>query len=704
MTRRAWSFSALLALVFAAAAVPAFADEGMWTFDNLPVRQLKERYDFTPTPEWVEHVRHSSVRLNDGGSGGFVSPEGLLLTNHHVALGQLQKVSNEKKDFVRDGFFARTRAEEMKCPDLEVNLLVSTEEVTARVNGAIDAKAPIEVQNKQRKAEMARIEKESTDKTGLRSDVVKFYEGGEYWLYRYKKYTDIRLVMAPERQAAFYGGDPDNFTYPRYDLDFAFFRAYEDGRPAHTKDYFRFNPQGPAEGDLVFVTGNPGSTDRLTTVKQLEYQRDYLLPAILEKLERRLDALRQYSARAPEQVRRAQPSIFGNENSVKAFIGELSGIKDPGMMAKKVSDERDLRARVAKDPALASTLGPAWDHIALAQREAIRRFKDRTYHSSYVSDLARLAHTIVRYVAEVEKPNETRFEEYRDSALESMRFELFSPAPIYPDLEEVVLADALKESFEKLGPNDPYVKAALEGRSPAEEAHELVSQTKLADVAERKRLIEGGVKAVAASTDPFIAWARRIDPIYRELRRWGEDHIESVEAIEGGRIAKARFAAYGRSTYPDATFTPRLSFGKVAGYDQGTSRVPWRTTLYGLYDRADSFGGREPFDLSPMEAKRRGALALSTPVDFVTTNDIIGGNSGSPVLNRKGEYVGLVFDSNIQGLAGNFAYSEVQARTVAVHSAGILEAIKNLYQMQGLANELLGHAPAVKLTRRVATR
>jgi hypothetical protein len=700
MTRRYLPLAVLIASIFAATAL---ADEGMWTFDNLPLRQLKERYDFTPTSAWVEHVQLSSVRLNDGGSGGFVSPDGLVLTNHHVALGQLQKVSSEKMDFVKDGFFAHTRAQEMKCPDLEINLLVSTEDVTARVTGAIDSKAPIDAQNKQRKAEMSRIEKESTDKTGLRSDVVELYQGGEYWLYRYKKYTDIRLVMAPERQAAFYGGDPDNFTYPRYDLDFAV-RAYENGRPAPTKNYFRFSPDGPKDGDLVFVTGNPGSTDRLSTVKQLEYARDYFLPAILEKLDRYLRAYRQYSARGPEQTRRAQPLIFDEENSVKALTGELAGIGNPELMAKKVAEERDLRARVAKDPALASTLGPAWDRIAVVQREKVRRFKERTYHSSFVSDLARLAHTIVRYVAEVEKPNETRFEEFRDSALESMRFRLFSPAPIYPDLEEVVLGEALAESQEKLGKNDPYVKAALGGRSPAEEVHELVANTKLADVAERKRLVEGGVKAVEASTDPFIVWARRIDPIYRELRRWGEDHIESVELIEGGRIAKARFAAYGRSTYPDATFTPRLSFGKVAGYDEGTTKVPWRTTLYGLYDRAESFAGKEPFDLSPMEARRRADLSLSTPVDFVTTNDIVGGNSGSPVLNRKGEYVGLVFDGNIQSLAGTYAYSDVQARTVAVHSAGILEALRNLYQMPGLIDELLGHAPAAEHRAKPATR
>jgi hypothetical protein len=675
------------------APVAARADEGMWTLNQLPLEQLKERYGFVPSAEWIEHIQLASVRLNDGGSGGFVSPNGLTLTNHHVALGQLQKVSNDKTDYVKHGFFARTAAEEMRCPDMEMNVLISTQDVTTRVLGAIDPKVAPDQQNKQRKAEISRIEKESNDRIGLRSDVTELYQGGEYWLYRYKKYTDVRLVMAPEQEAAFYGGDPDNFTYPRYDIDFAFFRAYENGKPAKTPHYFRVNPAGARDSELVFVVGNPGSTDRLRTLKQLEYERDYAEPVYLEKLKRRLQAYQAYSARGSRQRREAQDRIFSVENSIKAVTGELVGLNNPALMAKKATDERDLRARVAKDPATAMAYGAAWDRIAMAQRQRIRRFKESNYRTIGSSRLAGIASTIVRYVAEVAKPNEKRYEEYRDSGLESLRFYLFSPAPIYPELEEHILAEVLQESLDKLGPNDPHVKAALGSSSPKDVAHALITGTRLADVAVRKTLVEGGVKAVEASDDPLIVWARKLDPVYRELRDWGENNLESVEALEGNRIAKARFTVYGRSSCPDATFTLRLSYGRVAGYEEGTTRIPWRTTFYGLYDRAESFGNRPPFQLSPLEKERRADVNLATPVDFVTTNDIIGGNSGSPVLNRDGEYVGLVFDGNIQSLAGAYAYSDEQARTVAVHSAAIVEALRKIYRMPGLLEELLGPAP-----------
>ncbi len=685
--RPAAATGALLAALLAP--TPVRSDEGMWTLDHLPTQQLQEKYAFTPTAAWVEHVRLGSVRFNDGGSGSFVSPNGLVLTNHHVALGQLQKVSSEKKDFVEHGFFARTAAEEMRCPDLELNVLVSTEDVTARVLAAIQRGAPAKTQNEQRKAEMARIEKESTDRTGLRSDVIELYQGGEYWLYRFKKYMDVRLVMAPEQRAAFYGGDPDNFTYPRHDLDFAFFRVYEKGKPVRSSHYFRWSRAGAKEGELVFVSGHPGATERQLTVKQLEYIRDYELPTQLEKLELRHKAYLAYAARGPEPERRAKDRIFGIENAIKAEIGYLEGLRNPTLLAAKAAAEKDLRARVARDPKPAATAA-AWDRIAFAQREKIRRYKESSYRTVFSSRLAGIAVQIVRYVAEVEKPNEKRFEEYRDSALESLRFGLFSPAPIYPDLEEAMLAVVLQESLDKLGPRDPHVRAALGGRTPKEVAHELIAGTRLADVEIRKQLVAGGTKAVETSADPLIAWARQIDPSYRELRKWREDNIQSVEKLEGGRIAQARFAAYGKSAYPDATFTLRLSYGKVAGYSQGTTRVPYKTTFAGLYDRAASFDSQPPFDPSPLEVQRRADVDLYTPLNFVTTNDIIGGNSGSPVLNREAELVGLIFDSNIQGLVGDFVYGDEQARAVAVHSSGILEALRKIYRMGALADEVTG--------------
>ncbi len=716
--KRAGAAAAVVAAASLGVQTLTCADEGMWTFDNLPAAQLKQRYGFEASQEWLDHLRLSSVRFNDGGSGAFVSPDGLVLTNHHVALGQLQKVSSAKADYVRDGFFAREASKELKCPDLELNVLVSLENVTDRVLGGIDKKASDKVQNEQRKAVMAKIEKDSTEKTGFRSDVVELYQGGEYWLYRYKKYTDIRLVMAPEAQAAFYGGDPDNFTYPRYDLDFAFFRVYENGAPVHPQAYLKWSRGGAKEGELVFVSGHPGSTDRLKTVRQLEYERDYHLPDYLRILRRRRQALYDYAKAGSEQERRAKDGIFGIENAIKAISGELEGLQDKTLMARKKEQEDslrqtvlggsvasskkwetgELRDAVAAVPGVSPALpfvGDPWARLALAQDKLISRHKQLIYRSFALSKLAAFATTIVRYVEEVQKPNDKRYKEFRDSALESLNFRLFSPAPIYKDREEAVLADCLAQSLEELGPNDAHVKAALGGMTPQAKAHELVAGTKLDDAKFRETLIKGGAKAVAESTDPMIVWARKLDPSYRELRKWSEDEIESVEALEGNKIAKARFAMYGKSTYPDATFTLRLSFGRVAGYGQGTTQVPYKTTFYGLYDRAASFDGKAPFNLPEKVAKAKTAVELETPLNFVTTNDIIGGNSGSPVVNAQGEYVGLIFDGNIQSLVGRYAYSDEQNRAVAVHSSGILEAMRKIYKMDALADELLGRTPAL---------
>ncbi len=666
------------------------ADEGMWTLDNLPAAQLKERYNFEATPEWLEHVRLASVRFNDGGSGSFVSKDGLVLTNHHVALGQLTKVSSAKKDYVKDGFFARKPSEELKCPDLELNQLVSFENVTERVLSEIDKKASDKEQNDQRKGAMAKIEKESTEKTGFRSDVVELYQGGEYWLYRYKKYTDIRLVMAPEQEAAFYGGDPDNFTYPRFDIDMAFFRVYENDRPVHPANFFKWSKAGAKDGELVFVTGHPGSTDRLKTARQLEYERDQHLPDYLKLLHSRRAAFYKYSELSAESARQAKDRIFSFENSIKAITGELEGLQSPKLMDRLQKNEKDVRNAVAAKPELAADYGEAWSRIATATDELSKRHKQMTFRGQFGCKLAGLATTIARYVAEVKKPNEKRFEEYRDSALESLNLRLFSPAPIYAGLEEACLADAFRQSLAELGVDDEYVKASLGGKTPEDAAREAIAGTALTDPAVRKALISGGEKAVAESNDPLIKWARAIDPSYRELRKWYEDKIQSVYALEGNKAAKARFALYGKSTYPDATFTLRLSFGRAMGYELGTTKIPYKTTYYGLYDRSASFDDQEPFKLPPLVAAARSKVDMSSPLNFVTTNDIIGGNSGSPVFNRDAEYVGLIFDGNIQSLVGRYAYDDVQNRAVAVHSAGIMEALKNIYGMKGLAEELTG--------------
>ena len=670
-------------------AMPVFADEGMWTFDNPPTRLLAEKYHFTPTQEWLDHIRLSCVRLNDGGSGSFVSPNGLLLTNHHVARGQLQKNSTKEHDYVEDGFYAATPEQEMKSPDLEVNVLASMEDVTARVNAAVaGAKSPAG-EFAARKAVIADIESESQRKTGLRSDVVTLYQGGEYWLYRYRKYTDVRLVFAPEQQTAFFGGDPDNFTYPRYDLDMALFRVYDNGKPLQTRDYLKWNAKGAGDGELVFVVGHPGSTQRMNTVAELELERDVMEPAILRMFKDRIAVLRRYSAQGAEQARQAASLIFNSENSQKAFLGRYQGLLDKAVMDKKQREENEFKARVMANPDWKAAYGGAWDAIAQAQARFAPRAKETRFRSLNCS-LAQIAMIVVQYVTEIKKPDGERLDGYHESQLDSLRFSLFSRAPVYPGLEIARMSGSLAQALAELGPNDAFVSAALDGRSPMDAASAAVNGTRLADPAFRKQLIDGGEAAVAASTDTMIVQARRVDPMRRELVKWIEDNVSSVEQRAGEQLGKARFAVYGKNTYPDATFTLRLSYGAVEGYPMNGTKAPPKTTMFGLYDRAASFDYKDPFQLPSRWVKGRDKLDLSTPLDFVTNNDIIGGNSGSPVINRAGEIVGLIFDGNIESLVGDFVYDPTTNRAVAVHTGGMTEALRKLYNAPALVRELLG--------------
>jgi Peptidase S46 len=693
MLKKLVGISALLLTISLIQTSSCFSDEGMWTFDNLPIAQLQEKYNFTPSQQWIRKVQLGSVRFNNGGSGSFVSPNGLVITNHHVAFGQLQKMSTAEHDYVRNGFYAKTNSDEIPCPDLELNVLISTQDVTARVQNAVDKKASDKKQNEQRKAEIAKIEKESTDATGLRSDVIELYHGGQYHLYRYKKYTDIRLVMAPELQAAFFGGDYDNFTYPRYTVDMAFFRVYENDKPIKSPAYFKWNVNGAKEGELVFMPGNPGKTERLLTMSQLEFRRDYALPILLKKLNAARKAYYDFSALGDENARRAKEEIFGVENSLKYRTGLLEGLQSEEFLSKKRDAEASFRAKVKENKELSKLCGKSWKNIAKAQKELTKRFKQYLYviNSRGEAKLANIAKQIVLYVEEMQKPNTKRYAEYRDSALESLRFRLFSKAPIYSDMDKYMFADELKLTLEELGQNDKYVKAALNGQSPEEVADYLVENTKLFDSDFRKQLVDGGIKAVERCNDPMIVWARKIVPIYRELRNWYENEIESVETAEAEKIAKARFAVYGTSIYPDATFTLRLSYGKVASYKLNTTMIPYKTTFYGLFNRAESMDNKPPFQLADMIAAAKDKIDMKTPLDFVSTNDIIGGNSGSPVLNKDAEFVGIVFDGNIQMLVFNYAFSDKIARAISVHPAAMLEALEKVYQTKELVEELTGN-------------
>ena len=685
-------FSALfLVFSFLISAFPVFADEGMWTFDNLPLKQWKERYNFEPSQEWIDHIRLASVRL-EGGSGSFVSPDGLMITNQHVAAGQLAKLSTKEKDLVKDGFYARTQAEELKTPDLEANVLISFENVTERVQKAAKSGASDKDANAQRRAEITAIEKDSTEKTGLKSEVVSFYSGGEYWLYRFKKYTDVRLVFAPEEAIAAFGGDYDNFTFPRHDLDVTFLRAYENGVPAKTPQFLKWSETGAVDDEFVIASGNPGSTARLLTVSQLKYQRDVGNPLQEKVWTLRRDILENYGKGGDEQRRQAAGGVRSFNNSLKRLKGQQEGLTNPRMFAKKEAEEKALKDELAKKADLQKLYAPAWTQIETAYAEMPKMANRLAFSNLAASRLATIAQQLVRYSEEIKKPNASRYPEYSDARLEGFKANVLSTAPIYTELEEAALTAWLEEAKKTLGANDPFIKAAIGDANVSEVVKRAVNETKLKDVAARKTLLEGGAEAIAKSDDPMIALAKRVEPIIRELRAWNEEKILSVEASAGEKIAKARFAAYGRTIAPDANFNLRVAYGKVKGYDEDTTLVPYKTTLYGLYDRAESFGEKPPFNLPTRWREGRDKLNLSTPINFVYTADTIGGMSGSPIINRNGEFVGINFDSNLQKLSNRYWYidEEEGSRAVGVHSAGILEALRKLYDAGNLAKELTG--------------
>jgi hypothetical protein len=667
------------------------ADEGMWLFNDPPRKLLKERYGFDVTDEWLDHVQKSSVRFNSGGSGSFVSEDGLVMSNHHVGADTLQKVSDKEHDYLKNGFSARTLAEEIPAKDLELNVLMQIEDVTDRVNAAVKAGVPDEEAFKARRAVMAEIEKESKDKTGLRSDVVTLYQGGRYHLYRFKRYTDVRLVFAPEQQIAFFGGDPDNFEYPRYDLDICFFRAYENGKPARIQHYLKWSQKGTAKDDLVFVSGHPGRTSRLLTMNELEYMRDYRLPKTLQRLYRLDVLLTAYSGRSKENARRAKDELFGVQNSRKALNGKLAGLLDPAVMERKGTAEKKLRDAVNSRDDLKEARG-AWERIAEAQK--VIADNARVYNlieagMAFNSELFGIARTLLRAAEERPKPNGERLREFNEAGRESLELQLFSEKPIYTDLEELQLADSLTYLVEDLGATNQMVQQILAGKSPRDRATELVHRTKVNDVSLRKKLYEGGKSAVQTAKDPMIELAQMIDEPARNLRKIMETQGE-VKQQSHAKIAKARFALEGTSTYPDATFTLRLAFGTVSGYEEGGKHIAPHTTFAGLYERAKEQEYRPPFDLPKVWLDRKSKLDLKIPLNLISTADIIGGNSGSPTIDRKGELVGIIFDGNIQSLVLDFIYTDEQARALSVDSRGIIEALRKVYRADKLVAELTG--------------
>jgi hypothetical protein len=655
----------------------------MWLFNDLPGDQLEAEYDFRPTVEWADHLMKASVRFNSGGSASFISSQGLVLTNHHVGADTLYKVSTPENNYYRDGFFARTHDEEIKAPDLELNQLISLEDVTQQVQAAVTVNMTPAEAAVARRAVMAKIEKESQDQTGLRSDVVTLYGGGRYHLYRYKKYTDVRLVWAPEAAIAFFGGDADNFEYPRYDLDACIFRVYEDDQPAKIEHFLKWSDGGVRENELVFVSGNPGRTSRISTVAALKFQRDVRFPYTLNLIRRREILLQQFGLRSPENERRAHDDLFGAQNSRKARTGMLQGLQDPQFMASKEAAEKRLLAAIAQDPKLRGH-AEAWKTIErLQERQAELMNKGLSFNVS----LFQTALTLVRMEAEDKKPGPQRLREFRDSARESLLQQLFSPAPVYKDLEQAKLADMLTLMVEQRGGDDPLVQQVLTGKSPRTRAAELVQGTRIDDVEFRRQLAADGGKALALCDDPMIQLAKLVDPESRRIREIQET-LDEEERQAYAQIAEAIFATQGTSTYPDATFTLRLSFGTVKGYEQEGEQIPPWTTIGGAFEYEQLHGAKDPWELPRRWHEHKDDIQGDTQFNFVCTADIIGGNSGSPVVNRDLELVGLIFDGNIQSLPSDCRYDDRQDRAVAVSSQAIREALRKIYGAARIVEEL----------------
>jgi hypothetical protein len=679
----------LLSLLAIGLGTLCYADEGMWLFNAFPKDKVQAKYGWAPDQAWLDHVRLSSARAPNG-SSSFVSPDGLIFTNHHIAQECIHDLSTGGKDYMKNGFYAATQADEAKCPGMEFLVLQDIQDVTAQVNGAVKPEMSTADAGKAQRQEMTTLEKQCSGED-IRCDIVTLYSGAMYNLYKYKKYDDIRLVFAPEFSIAFFGGDPDNFEYPRYDLDISFFRAYQNGQPAKTPNYLKWQPNGANNGDLIFVSGHPGRTGRLLTMDQMGFLRDYQYPLQLDSYKRRIAVLQKFSSEAPENEREAQSDMFGLQNSQKAVTGYLDGLKDKELMAGKASDEKSLQKFVSSDPKRKQDFGDPWAQISKAVDVQKQIYKPLLYLDAmggFRGDLARYARMIVRAGDQRQKPNNQRIRQFSDSQLPTLETQLFSTAPIYKNLEQVLLAESLGEMRDVLGADNPDVRKALAGKTPEERAKEVIQGTKLDEVAVRKQLYEGGATAVNASSDPLIVMMREIEPDASAIHEKDEDQVQAVLRQSGGQIGKALFAQKGLSVPPDATFTLRLSYGPVEGYKLDGKDVSWFTTMGGAYEHAAKHGSKPPYQLPDSWIKAKSMVPPKTPYDTVSTADIIGGNSGSPVINKAGEVVGIIFDGNIESLAWNFAYTDKTARAVEVDSRAITESLQNIYHANGLLQEL----------------
>ena len=680
--------------LLAALVIPglSMAAEGMWTLDNLPTKKIQAEYGFTPNAEWANHAMLGSVRIAGGCSASFISKEGLVMTNHHCAQACLSQLSTAKQNYIKDGFLAKTREDEAKCPEIELNRLEQIKDVTAEVKKAtagLDGEKFKLAQN----AVNAKLTSAcvGSDKDTTRCDVVNLYHGGRYHLYKYHRFQDTRVVWAPEFAAAFFGGDPDNFNFPRYDLDITLLRAYENGKPAVVKDFFPFSKDGAKEGELVFVTGHPGSTQRQLTMAQLISLRDIGLIPRLQQLAELRGVLTQYGKSSPEAARTSENLLFGIENSYKALNGQLSALLDVELIRKMQADETALRKFVASKPALKASTSGAWDAIEKAQtayRNMQKPYAMIEGGQAFNSTHYRFARTLVRGADERVKPNGERLPEFADARLPEVEQRLFSKAPVYPEFEKVKLTFSLTKLREILGADSAYVKQVLGKQSPEQLATALIDGSKLADPAVRKTLWAGGKDAVAKSDDPFIKLALALDADSRAMRKRYEKEVDSVVQKNSELISQARFAMQGTGAYPDATFTLRLSYGEVKGWDEAGSKVAPFTNFAGAFARDT---GADPFALPASWHAKKDKIDLSKPYNFVTTNDIIGGNSGSPVINKKGEVVGLIFDGNIHSLGGAFWFDPRYNRSVAVHSGAILEALDKIYGAKELTREIAGN-------------